>query len=120
MKQEPKITTFLDAVGRTVLGEVIEAESNEKVLAVKNPAVVAVSQQQAGGLQLQILPLFFKEFLADKNESTVWFYNRNTITESKQILFDFKLTAQYQQLFASFVPPTPAASDVDVIKLFDE
>jgi len=118
MKNELSITTFLDAVGRTVLGEVIEAESNEKVLAVKNPAVVAVSQQQAGGLQLQILPLFFKEFLADKNESTVWYFNKNTITQSKPVLFDFKLTAQYQQLFGNIIQPSKP--DVDVVKLFDE
>jgi hypothetical protein len=118
MKNELNITTFLDAVGRTVLGEVIEAESNEKVLAVKNPAVVAVSQQQTGGLQLQILPLFFKEFLADKNEATIWYFNKNTITQSKVVLFDFKLTAQYQQLFGP--APQPSTPNVDVVKLFDE
>lgn len=118
MKQENNLTTFLDAVGRTVLGELVEGDSTATHLAIKNPAVVAVSQQQ-NGLQLQILPLFFKEFLADKNESTTWLYNRDKITQCKDILFDFKLNAQYQQLFAP-AAPVQQPEQPAVIKLFDD
>jgi hypothetical protein len=116
---------FFDSVGRTVLGERIDAETTDTVLTIKNPAVVHIlPNQQTGQLQLQILPLFFKEFLADKNDSTVWKYNRHNITECTEIAFDFKLQVQYQQLFA----PAPAqgaqatqpTQGPDVVKLFDE
>jgi hypothetical protein len=119
MKQENTLITFLDSVGRTVLGEKVEEKTTDKILAVKNPAVVAISPQPQGGLQLQILPLFFKEFLADKNESTVWLYQKNTLTMCEQILFDFKLNAQYQQLFAP-IPVQPQGQSPEVVKLFDD
>lgn len=118
--EEKKLTIFLDQVGRTVIGEVLTKDSTEAVLSVKNPAVVAVSQQQTGQLSLQILPLFFKEFLADKNESTVWVYQKDKITLCKDVLLDFKLNAQYQQLFAPVPAAPPVPAQPDVIKLFDE
>ena len=82
---------------------------------------------QTGQLQLQILPLFFKEFLADKTESTVWYFKRSNLTESKEFALDFKLVAQYQQI-SSFVPDAGAVqgsvgqepSEPSVVKLFDE
>jgi hypothetical protein len=119
MKQENKLITFLDSVGRTVLGERVDEKTTEEILAVKNPAVVAISPQPQGGLQLQILPLFFKEFLADKNEATVWHYHKNSITVCEELLFDFKLNAQYQQLFAP-VTVQPQNAPADVVKLFDD
>lgn len=119
MKKENQIVTFLDQIGRTVIGEPVSAETTKDILAVKNPAVVAVSQQQNGQMSLQILPLFFKEFLADKNDSTVWYYKKDKITESKDMLFDFKLSAQYQQLFAP-MPVQQPVQQPDVVKLFDD
>lgn len=115
-----KIVVFFDAVGRTILAERVDAETTEKTLTVKNPAVVHIMpNQQTGQLQLQILPLFFKEFLADKSEATTWKYNRDNITEAKDITFDFKLQAQYQQIFAPAPLITPATPN-DVVRLFDE
>lgn len=120
---ENKIAVFFDSVGRTILGERIDAETNEKVLAVKNPAVVHIMpNQQTGQLQLQILPLFFKEFLAEKDAGTLWKYNRENITEAVDVTFDFKLEAQYRQIFASGPAPAPQQpqGSPEVIKLFDE
>jgi hypothetical protein len=121
MSDQNKIAVFFDSVGRTILGEKIEADSNESTFTIKNPAVVhIVPNQQSGQLQLQILPLFFKEFLADKNDATFWKYNRNQITECKDIAFDFKLQVQYQQLFAPAPAPQQPQGSPEVIKLFDE
>lgn len=119
---------FFDSVGRTILGERVDSETTKDTLVIKNPAVVHIlPNQQTGQLQLQILPLFFKEFLADKNEATYWNYNKKQITECKEIAFDFKLQVQYQQLFTpGQTPVSQPASDAsagqapDVIKLFDE
>ena len=70
-------------------------------------------------LQLQILPLFFKEFQADKTQATVWHFNKNSITLTDSNTFSFQFIAQYEQLFAA-TPPQPAQADNDVVKLFDE
>jgi len=125
MSDQNKIVVFFDTVGRTILGEKIESETNEKTLAIKNPAVVHIMpNQQTGQLQLQILPLFFKEFLADKEAGTLWKYNRSSITEAIDVTFDFKLEAQYRQIFAHTPASTPAPqqpqNSSEVIKLFDE
>jgi hypothetical protein len=120
---ENKIVVFFDTVGRTILGEKINDKTTDKVLAIKNPAVVHIMpNQQTGQLQLQILPLFFKEFLADKEAGTIWNYNRENITEAVDITFDFKLEAQYRQIFASGPAPAPQEpqGSPEVIKLFDE
>jgi len=123
MSDQNKIVVFFDTVGRTILGERIDAETNDKVLAVKNPAVVHIMpNQQTGQLQLQILPLFFKEFLAEKDAGTLWKYNRANITEAVDVVFDFKLEAQYRQIFTNIPTPAPQQQQgsPEVIKLFDE
>ena len=119
METKTNLVVFFDTVGRTVIGEKIQDESNDKILAIKNPAVVHISpNQQTGQLTLQILPVFFKEFLADKTASTVWNYKTDLITECKDITFDFKLQAQYEQLFS--VKSENKTEQDDVVKLFDE
>ena len=120
-----KITIFFDSVGRTILGERVDSATTDTVLTIKNPAVVHIMpNQQTGQLTLQILPLFFREFLADKSEATTWKYNRSLITECNDIAFDFKLQAQYQQIFNPSPIITPGgvtpAGKADVIRLFDE
>jgi len=121
---ENKIVVFFDSVGRTILGEKIEDKTTDTILCIKNPAVIHITpNQQTGQLQLQILPLFFKEFLADKNEGTLWRYNRSIITESVDIVFDFKLETQYRQIFINNGPveqPQQPQGSPEVIKLFDE
>ena len=123
MSEENKLVVFFDTVGRTILGERVASETTEEILTIKNPAVVHIlPNQQTGQLQLQILPLFFKVFLADKSEPTVWQYKRELITESKDLVLDFKVQGQYQQIFSNIVLPTSqtAGGKPDVIKLFDE
>jgi hypothetical protein len=121
---ENKTVVFFDQVGRTILGERVESETNENVLTIKNPAVVHIMpNQQTGQLQLQILPLFFKEFLADKDSGTTWKYNRKNITEAVDVTFDFKLEAQYKQIFSNIVLPSAPQQPqgpAETIKLFDE
>jgi hypothetical protein len=120
---ENKIVVFFDSVGRTILGEKQDDKTTDNVLSIKNPAVVHIMpNQQTGQLQLQILPLFFKEFLADKDSGTIWNYNRENITEAVDVTFDFKLEAQYRQIFASGPAPAPQQpqGSPEVIKLFDE
>lgn len=135
------LIVFLDAIGRTIIAERIDED--DEVLSVQNPAVVNIAPQQAVGpngepvqkMALQLFPLFFREFLAAKNESVKFRYIKNNITMSVgNIALDFKVGIQYEQLFTSIgeisgpdtgpalkLSPDPAASiDEDVVKLFDE
>jgi len=122
METNNKLIVFFDTVGRTIIGEKNNEETTEKNLVVKNPAVVHISPNpQSGQLTLQILPLFFKEFLADKTGSTSWTYKKDLITEANDVALDFKLQAQYQQLFnAPVSQPSQPQNSPDVVKLFDD
>ena len=53
--------TFIDNAGRTIFGEV--AEENDISIAVKNPVMIMVNQQQNGQMAVQLFPLFFQELL---------------------------------------------------------
>ena len=101
--------------------------NTETHLTVKNPVIVhIVPVGNSGQMTVQLLPVFFREFLADKTEDTTWKYNRVSVTEAEQVVFDFKLTAQYQQMFSKsnlIIPPGAgevAPPSPDVVKLFDE
>ena len=122
MSNTPQLKTFLDTIGRTIIGEVIADKTTETILAIKNPALIhIIPNANTGQIQLQILPLFFREFQADKDEGTVWFYNRANITESADINYDFKLPAQYTQIFnPSPIIVPQGISEAPTIKLFDD
>ncbi len=119
METKTNIVVFFDSVGRTIIGEKVENKTNDKTLSIKNPAVIHISPNpQSGQLTLQILPLFFKEFLADKTSPTVWNYKKQNITESEDFVLDFKLIGQYQNLFNEV--PVQKQESSSVVKLFDE
>ena len=110
-----QLTVFLDSIGRTIIGKAVNQD--EFSISIENPALVHIqANPQTNQLQLQILPLFFKEFQADKNQPTVWNYKKSNITLSEEIVFASQFTAQYEQLFQ---PPQPQG-EPKVVKLFDE
>jgi hypothetical protein len=126
----PKIITFLDAVGRTIVGVANTEKTTDSILALKNPVVLhVVPQDESGRMSVQLLPIFFREFLADKTEDVTFFYKKASITETSIESFDFRLQSQYNQMFNQsniFVPPAagqvtgaPAQGNA-VINLFDE
>lgn len=126
-----QLTTFLDLVGRTIIGEEVVEKSSTEVLAVKNPVILhVVPQGNSGAMNVQFVPLFFREFLADATDDVVFFYNRSTITTTSVDAFDFRLQTQYNQLFNKsnvFVPPgagkvaTPQSTGSgNIVDLFDK
>ena len=114
------IVTFIDHIGRTILAELIS--SDEKFLTVKNPAIIHVQPTQQGQLNVQTIPLFFREFVGEKakNERTVWKFNLNNIVIGVDIDNDPRLVDQYNKLFIAAPAVTPAAQGEKTIKLFDE
>jgi hypothetical protein len=110
-----KLTVFLDSIGRTIIGR--SSSEDESVLSVENPALVHIQpNSQTNQLQLQILPLFFKEFQDNKSTPTVWNYKKANIVIADEINFAHQFVAQYEQLFQ---PPQPQG-EPKVVKLFDE
>ncbi|NBP02031.1 MAG: hypothetical protein EBU90_18255 [Proteobacteria bacterium] len=112
-----KITTFVDHIGRTIIGEIVS--DAKETLTVKNPAIIHVQPTQTGQLNVQTIPLYFKEFISDKNKSegTTWQFNKHNIVLGVNIDNDSRLLEQYQRLFTN--TPAPAANP-EVVKLFDE
>lgn len=124
-----KLVVFLDAIGRTILGEINDSGTNENVLSVKNPVVLHVVPDNAGRMSVQLLPVFFREFLADREDDAIFEFKRANITQSLIDTLDFRLQSQYSQLFGKsniFVPPTggivtpdSAETPSKVVNLFD-
>lgn len=114
------LTVFLDSIGRTIIGKTVSEDAT--TLTVENPALVHVQPNvQTNQLQLQILPLFFREFLKDRTQPTTWAYNKNNITPSGSLEFAEQFYAQYEQIFkASPQPASPPEGETNVVKLFDE
>lgn len=132
------LITFLDAAQRTIIGELVKEEENS--IQVKNPVIVNIvpqtdqSGRPTGGMALQLVPAFFKEFQADKKSDVLYTYNTNNITRIEfEGGFDFRLYGQYEHLFKMAAEPNNAPAPVEapksapvatnnppVIKLFDD
>jgi hypothetical protein len=144
------LVVFLDGIGRTIIAE--RNSEDDDNLRVSNPAVINIVPQQTVDpntgepvqrMALQLFPLFFREFLAAKDESVKFIFKKNNITLSDgDIALDFKVGVQYEQLFSAVgeinpaqaarpvqgpvqgpapaPKPTGATKDDNVIKLFDD
>jgi len=114
------IIVFLDTIGRTLVGERL-SETDETIL-IKNPVILNVVPSDGGKMSVQLFPLFFREFLADKTESISFHFRKKSISLSDISALDFRLLAQYSQMFNNanlFVPEEPAPSE-SVVNLFEE
>lgn len=122
---------FLDTLSRTILGEAVPEKTTTDKLAVKNPVILdIVPNQQTNQLQLRMIPIIFREFQAAKDDGVVWKFNRDSITENEGFELEFRIKAQYQQMFSNIILPQgggnvitseqgQAKSGPEVIKLFD-
>ena len=119
------LAVFIDSVGRTVLGSVVK--DSKTVLEVKNPSVLHVQPNPENGqIQVQLIPIFFKEFAGANNVDTVCEYLKSGITMAKELKLDDRLIDQYTNMYSVIKSPesniiTPGqATDVPVVKLFDK
>jgi hypothetical protein len=121
------LVVILDTVGRTILGE--QVATTDTTTSIKNPVILhIVPAGQDGRMQVQLLPLFFREFLGDKTSDVTFTYNNSQIVSSDIDAIDFRLQGQYSQIFnpnnqfvTGGVPAGEAGAGNDnVVKLFDE
>jgi hypothetical protein len=121
-----KLIVILDTIGRTVLGET--APSADGKVSIKNPVILhIVPADNNGKMSVQLLPLFFREFLADKTGDVVLTYEADKIVTTDIDALDFRLQGQYSQMFNSqnsFVTADASTPNGDnapeVVNLFDE
>jgi len=122
MSDKQKIITFIDHIGRTILGEEVKTEKN--FLLIKNPAIIHVQPTQQGQLNVQTIPLYFREFVGEKakTDGTVWKFNLDTVVLGVDIDNDPRLIDQYNKIFTAPLATTgtTAPKSDKVIKLFDE
>lgn len=116
-----EIIVFVNHVGQTLIAESVE--DTAKSLKAKNPAILHVVPNQTGQLQVQLIPYFFKEFIAQaerSNGATFTFDKARIVTAD--IKLDTKLVEQYKRIFTDSPQSqsSSAAPDQSVIKLFDE
>jgi len=115
---EQNLVTFIDHIGRTILATQVSLDKTH--LTVKNPAIIHVQPTQQGQLNVQTIPLFFREFVGEKARAngTTWKFNLNSIVVGVDIDNDTRLIDQYNKLFSA--PIAQQAPSEPVIKLFDE
>jgi hypothetical protein len=122
-----KLIVILDTIGRTVLGESVP--STDGTVALKNPVILhIVPADNNGKMSVQLLPLFFREFLADKSGDVVFTYEASRVTKTDIDALDFRLQGQYSQMFnkqnAFVTGDAPASPKTDeapkIVNLFDE
>jgi hypothetical protein len=120
-----KMIVFLDAIGRTIIGEQVECTCESK-LAIKNPTLLHAPSDAQGRMTVQLIPLFFRELASQKDAGFTFFFHKNSVTLSDIDPLDFRLLSQYDQIHNpanSFVPPPQQTQEPDknsVISLFDE
>lgn len=110
--------TFIDHIGRLIIGQL--ANSTATTISVRNPAIIHMQPTPDGRMNIQTIPLFFRDFVAEANrgEGTIWEFNRNQLVLGTSVQIDARLLAQYDAVFAAPAAPAPVKQP-DVIKLFE-
>ena len=122
------LRVIVDAAGRTIVGEF--SSENTKKFELKNPATLFIQpNQQSGQLAVQLIPFFFREFIAEDQRAggLVWSFDKANIVISSGFDLDERLLNQYTQMMtkeANTNPPPISESEkegeVKEVKLFDE
>ncbi len=117
-EQTNNIKVFIDHVGHTIVGDVLSDANNK--LKVKNPAILIASPNNNGQLTVQLVPVFFKEFvrISERDNGSVFSYDLSKIVLSEVVLDD-RLLEQYINMFKPSVR-TESNDSAPTIKLFDE
>ena len=78
------IITYVDTIGRTCFGEVVEKTA--KHVKVKAPAMIMVTPNDPNNMKVDVMPLFFNEF--SEGENPVFVYKTNQYVEVEAKISD--------------------------------
>jgi hypothetical protein len=117
-EKNQNIQVFIDHVGHTIVGDVLGSKDDK--LKVKNPAILIASPNNSGQLTVQLVPVFFKEFLklSVRDEGSVFSYDTGKIVTS-EVQLDERLLEQYINMFKP-AEKVKGSDEAPTIKLFDE
>ena len=134
MSKEKEIVAFVDGVGRVIVGR--EAATTKTTIDIENPAVVNIQvQQNTNQIAVQLLPFFFREFIAPsvKDKGVTWTFQKANIVMSPDLELEDNIQTQYKGIFEAPEaqdPTTPGtvslpedvkgSPEPEVVKLFDE
>jgi hypothetical protein len=119
MSNEKKIDVFIDSVGRTIVGNILNKKAS--YTEVGNPAIVNIEvRQDTGQIAVQLVPYIFREFVAadERDDELVWKFNNDNIVTCSNLVVDQALIKQYENVYKPS-QPAPAAESED-IKVFDD
>ena len=116
MNKENKLVVFLDSVNRTILAELVK--SNPSELVVINPAIISIMPKPNGQMSAQLIPVFFREILNDKNHKCVFTYSLSSIALTNITSLDKQFETQYFNLFKDI--ETAQAESAPKLDLFEE
>ena len=107
-----QIIVFLDNLQRTIVAT-LDSES-QHVLTVTKPAILNVVPTAEKKLQVQLYPVMFREFLANRDTFPKWNYPRSSVVVADDVKLEPNLLNQYVEMFkVANNQPAPT------IKLFD-
>lgn len=116
-----EIVVFLDGVSRTIAG--VKIDESEATVTIQNPVIINAVPKQGGQMGLQLIPVFFREVLKDKNQDCEFTYHKSQITQTTITKLEDQIEAEYATLFRPISEPievTEEPSGAEVIDLFDE
>lgn len=115
-----KIVVILDSVNRTIAGD-FESET-VTTLTIKNPVIINAMPKQNGQMGLQLIPVFFREVLKDKNQACLFTYPKDKIVQTNIEKMEDQIEVEYRALFKEVpeIPYVESESEEKVVDLFGE
>lgn len=113
-----KMLTFVDQVGRTVIGKLVSEDKH--TIVINNPVIVFVNpNQETGQIQVQSFPYLFMEFIdKDQRAKNNWTFYKSAIAVSDVVL-DSLIVNQYNNVNSAPVA-SPPQGEPEVIRLFED
>ena len=118
MSNRKPIVVFLDSVNRTIMGEEVYHSGGK--LTVRNPAIISIVPKPNGQMSAQLIPVFFREILLDKNYKCDFEYDTSSIAVSGIRQLDEQFETQYFNLFKDVELPAVASTPADGTVLLEE
>ena len=118
MYDDYELVVFNDGIGRTCFGEVLSR--NENLISIKNPATIMVSPNEANQMKVDVIPLFFAEFIEEKDglRQSIFTFNTNNIT-----LIEVNITERIKEHYFTKINVKPvqgAEPEIPEVKLFED
>jgi len=107
------LVVFLDNIQRTIIAT--RTNETSDTLTVTKPVILNVTPTPDKKLQVQLYPLYFREFSADRDEFANWTYSKSAIVTS-DVKLEANLITQYVQMFQT----AAVTSNTPTVKLFDD